>query len=156
MTIPEAAQLVIQAAAMAEGGDLFVLDMGEPVKIHDLAVRMIELSGLSIRNEDHPDGDIEIKLTGLRPGEKLYEELLIGNDPELTSHPRIMKAREEHVSWEQLKKELDGLDTAMQTQDLQRVRAILMSLVSGYEPSQDIVDFVGVQKRILSEQKVVV
>lgn len=155
MTIPEAAQLVIQAAAMAESGDLFVLDMGEPVKIHDLAVRMIELSGLSIRNEDHSDGDIEIKLTGLRPGEKLYEELLIGNDPELTSHPRIMKAREEHVSWEQLKKELDGLDYAIKTQDLQRVREILMSLVSGYEPTQDIVDFVSVQKSVLSEQKVV-
>lgn len=154
MTIPEAAQLVIQAAAMAEGGDLFVLDMGEPVKIRDLAARMIELSGLSIRNEDNPDGDIEIKVTGLRPGEKLYEELLIGNEPELTPHPRIMKAREEYVSWEQLKKELDGLEAAIQEQDLECVRRILMSLVSGYEPTHDIVDFVGIQKRALSGQNV--
>ncbi len=154
MTIPEASQLVIQAAAMAEGGDLFVLDMGEPVKIRDLAARMIELSGLSIRNEENPDGDIEIKVTALRPGEKLYEELLIGNEPELTPHPRIMKAREEYVPWEQLKKELDGLEAAIQEQDLERVRRILMSLVSGYKPTHDIVDFVGIQKRGISGHNV--
>ncbi|MFM7801259.1 MAG: UDP-N-acetylglucosamine 4,6-dehydratase family protein, partial [Limnohabitans sp.] len=95
MTIPEAAQLVIQAGAMAKGGDVFVLDMGEPVRIMDLARRMIELSGLRVKDEKYPDGDIEIEISGLRPGEKLYEELLIGDNPKPTSHSRIMKAHEE-------------------------------------------------------------
>lgn len=110
MTIPEAAQLVIQAGAMAEGGDVFVLDMGEPVRIFDLARRMIELSGLTIKSPENPKGDIEIRFNGLRPGEKLYEELLIGNDPKATAHPRIMKARDEPCSAEQLEHVLSCLE----------------------------------------------
>ena len=113
MTIPEAAQLVIQASAMAKGGEVFVLDMGEPVRIADLARAMVRLSGLNIRDADHPDGDIEIVETGLRPGEKLYEELLIGNNPEPTNHPRIMRARERLLQWPELDAMLKELDTTI-------------------------------------------
>ncbi|AMU91880.1 polysaccharide biosynthesis protein [Sphingopyxis macrogoltabida] len=110
MTIPEAAQLVLQASAMAKGGEVFVLDMGQPVKIFDLATSMIHLSGLSVRSADNPDGDIQIVETGLRPGEKLYEELLIGDNPEKTKHPRIMRARERLWHWDDLERELQKLD----------------------------------------------
>lgn len=110
MTIPEAAQLVLQASAMAKGGEVFVLDMGQPVKIFDLATSMIHLSGLSVRSDEHPDGDIQIIETGLRPGEKLYEELLIGDNPEKTKHPRIMRAREGMWAWAELDRELQKLD----------------------------------------------
>ena len=113
MTIPEAAQLVIQAGAMAEGGDVFVLDMGQPVKIMDLARRMIELSGLIVRDEHEPNGDIEIEIIGLRPGEKLIEELLIGDNPEHTRHPRIMKAREDVVPLPNLELVLSALKLAL-------------------------------------------
>ncbi len=113
MTIPEAAQLVIQASAMAKGGEVFVLDMGQPVKIVDLARTMIRLSGLSVCETDHPDGDIEILETGLRPGEKLYEELLIGNNPERTNHPRIMRARERLLPWAKVKNALEQLDATI-------------------------------------------
>src|SRR3546814_3646226 len=102
MTFPEEAQLVIQASAMARGGEVFVLDMGQPVRIIDLARSMVQLSGLSVRDADRPDGDIEIVETGLRPGEKLYEELLIGDNPEPTNHPRILRARESRWPWEEL------------------------------------------------------
>jgi FlaA1/EpsC-like NDP-sugar epimerase len=102
MTIPEAAQLVIQPGAMGQGGDVFVLDMGQPVKIIDLARRMVELSGMTVRDELRPDGDIEFTVTGLRPGEKLYEELLIGDNPKPTQHARIMKAHEQFLSWPKL------------------------------------------------------
>jgi FlaA1/EpsC-like NDP-sugar epimerase len=107
MTIPEAAQLVIQSSAMAMGGDVFVLDMGQPVRIYDLALRMVYLSGLMVKDEDNPRGDIEIQITGLRPGEKLYEELLIGDSPELTAHPKIMKAHEVYLPLSELKVELE-------------------------------------------------
>ncbi|MBY3237336.1 polysaccharide biosynthesis protein, partial [Rhizobium laguerreae] len=107
MTISEASQLVIQAGAMAEGGDVFLLDMGEPVRIADLARKMVELSGLAVRDEDNPEGDIELSVTGLRPGEKLFEELLIGDNPETTEHPRIMKAREDFLSWPELSRRLN-------------------------------------------------
>lgn len=113
MTIPEAAQLVVQASAMAKGGEVFVLDMGQPVKIFDLATSMIHLSGLSVRSDEHPDGDIQIIETGLRPGEKLYEELLIGDNPEKTKHPRIMRAREGLWHWDELERELNLLDTVI-------------------------------------------
>ena len=102
MTIPEAAQLVIQASALSTGGEVFVLDMGEPVKIANLAKRMIELSGLSVKNRYNFDGDIEIKITGLRPGEKLHEELLIGDNPEHTIHPKIKKAKDPYLEWNKL------------------------------------------------------
>ena len=135
MTIPEASQLVIQAGAMAEGGDVFVLDMGEPVKIIDLAKRMVELSGLTIRDAAHPNGDIELIVTGLRPGEKLYEELLIGDNPQKTEHPLIMKAREEVIPMPELMEWLGKLEDAMSQRDLTEIREILQRLVSGYTPT---------------------
>ena len=137
MTIPEAAQLVLQAGAMAEGGDVFVLDMGQPVKIMDLARRMVQLSGLSLRDADHPDGDIEIEIVGLRPGEKLYEELLIGDDPVPTAHERIMKAREDFVAWGELEQSLVALRRAANGNDAAAIRNIFMQLVSGYAPEQE-------------------
>ena len=145
MTIPEAAQLVIQAGAMSKGGDVFVLDMGDPVKIMDLARRMIELSGLTVRDSDNIDGDIEIEVTGLRPGEKLYEELLIGDNPQGTNHPRIMRAHEEFLEWDALKIKLDELSSAVDNNQIGIVRRMLQELVSGYVPNADIVDWVHLQ-----------
>jgi FlaA1/EpsC-like NDP-sugar epimerase len=133
MTIPEAAQLVLQAGAMAVGGDVFVLDMGEPVKIMDLARRMVQLSGLSVRDAAHPGGDIEITITGLRPGEKLYEELLIGSNPERTAQPRIMKAHEPCESWAQLAEELKVLQAAALAGDAATIKAFLAQHVQGYQ-----------------------
>ena len=134
MTIPEAAQLVLQAGAMASGGDVFVLDMGAPVKILDLARRMVELSGLTVRDAESPDGDIDIEVTGLRPGEKLYEELLIGNNPQATAHPRIMKAHESLAPWPQLSAELTALGVAVQQDDLAAINGLLARHVQGYSP----------------------
>jgi FlaA1/EpsC-like NDP-sugar epimerase len=142
MTIPEAAQLVLQAGAMGSGGDVFVLDMGNPVKIGDLARRMVELSGHTVRDSQHPDGDIEIRVTGLRPAEKLYEELLIGNDPLPTLHPRIMTAREDFLPWEQLKAQLDTLNRLLKANELPALLALLQSLVVDYRPDGKIVDWV--------------
>ncbi len=133
MTIPEAAQLVLQAGAMGQGGDVFVLDMGEPVRIMDLARRMVQLSGLSVRDAEHPAGDIEIAVTGLRPGEKLYEELLIGDNPEPTDHPRIMKAREPYLPWTQLQDELLVLEAAARANDQTAIKAFLLQHVQGYQ-----------------------
>lgn len=135
MTIPEAAQLVLQAGAMGQGGDVFVLDMGQPIKIIDLARRMLQLAGLSERTALHPDGDIEIIITGLRPGEKLYEELLIGDNPERTEHPRIMKAREPFLPWAQLQGELDVLLAAAQQNNAEGIKAVFLRHVQGYQPS---------------------
>ena len=142
MTIPEAAQLVIQAGAMAKGGDVFVLDMGEPVKIMELAHRMIELSGLTMKNDENPEGDIAIEISGLRPGEKLYEELLIGDNPKPTLHSRIMKANEGYIPWKKLKVELRVLKTALNASDINTVQTILSKVVSEYISSKDIVDWV--------------
>lgn len=136
MTIPEAAQLVIQASSMASGGDVFVLKMGEPVRIFDLAKRMIYLSGMLVRDRENPNGDIEIKITGLRPGEKLYEELLIGNNPESTDHPRIMKAREEYLPWNILESEINFLDESLQLNHFDKVVESLERLVEGYKSKQ--------------------
>lgn len=141
MTIPEAAQLVIQAGAMASGGDVFVLDMGEPVKIADLARRMIELSGLSVRDEEHIDGDIEIMLTGLRPGEKLYEELLLGDNPLPTKHPRIQRAQDAFVPWRQLEGDLGKLKALLAENDVIAILEMLKTLVPDYKPNSDIVDW---------------
>jgi FlaA1/EpsC-like NDP-sugar epimerase len=146
MTIPEAAQLVIQAGAMAQGGDVFVLDMGQSVKIMDLARRMIELSGLTVRDALNPDGDIPIEITGLRPGEKLFEELLIGDNPLQTSHPRIMRAQDEFVLWPELESKLKELSAALEMNDVQHIRAVLVQLVPDYTPSEGIVDWVYIQK----------
>lgn len=132
MTIPEAAQLVLQAGAMGDAGDVFVLDMGKPVKIIDLARRMIRLSGLTVKDDAHASGDIEIQVVGLRPGEKLYEELLIGDNPETTAHPRIMKARENFLPWEQLWPHLLSLRAAAKHGDEAGIHAVLSLLVTGY------------------------
>lgn len=147
MTIPEAAQLVIQAGSMGEGGDVFVLDMGEPVRIAALAEKMIHLSGLSVRSEKNPYGDIAIEFTGLRPGEKLYEELLIGDNVSPTQHPMIMKANEDYLDWESLKSRMVVLVEAIREDDFIRVRQILRELVSGYCPEGEIVDWVYQQRR---------
>jgi UDP-N-acetylglucosamine 4,6-dehydratase len=148
MTIPEAAQLVIQAGAMGEGGDVFVLDMGKPVKIVELAEKMIHLSGLSVRSENSPHGDIAIEFTGLRPGEKLYEELLIGDNVSPTDHPMIMRANEEHLSWEAFKKVLGELLGAVERDDYDRVRQLLRETVSGYAPDGEIVDWIHQKRRV--------
>lgn len=142
MTIPEAAQLVIQAGAMASGGDVFVLDMGESVKIIDLARKMIELSGLTLQDANHPNGDVAIEVTGLRPGEKLYEELLIGDDPQPTQHARIMKANEEFLPWPVLQQRLNELMEAVNVNDVLQMRALIQELVPGYRPEGDVVDWV--------------
>jgi FlaA1/EpsC-like NDP-sugar epimerase len=152
MTIPEAAQLVIQAGAMAKGGDVFVLDMGEPVKIMDLAHRMVELAGLTVKDELSPDGDIAIEVTGLRPGEKLYEELLIGDNPKPTLHPRIMKAHEEFLPWDELEAKLKALEIALNVNDVSVMRLIVQELVSGYVPSDDIVDWVYLEQEAEAEK----
>jgi FlaA1/EpsC-like NDP-sugar epimerase len=145
MTIPEAAQLVIQAGALAEGGDVFVLDMGEPIRILDLAKRMIHLSGLQIKDESHPAGEIEISFTGLRPGEKLYEELLIGDNVTDTHHPRIMRAEEHVIPWNVLDMLLSDLKTAAREDDFIQVRDILKQAVTGFVPQCGIDDLVWKQ-----------
>ncbi|MDG6786550.1 nucleoside-diphosphate sugar epimerase/dehydratase [Glaesserella parasuis] len=143
MTIPEAAQLVIQAGAMAKGGDVFILDMGEPVKIVDLAVNLIRLSGLEVKNQDNPTGDIEIKFTGLRSGEKLYEELLIaGDNVETTAHHRIMTAKEDFLPLNELLALLEELELACQDNQCDKIRDILLNSLIGYTPVSKIVDFV--------------
>lgn len=147
MTIPEAAQLVIQAGSMGLGGDVFVLDMGEPVRIVELAERMIHLSGLSIRSERNPQGDIEVEFTGLRPGEKLYEELLIGENVAETQHPMIMRAIEDYLTWDQLRVSLADLLGAVEANDYERVRQLLRDVVSGYTPGGEIVDWVHQQRQ---------
>ncbi|WEJ07283.1 polysaccharide biosynthesis protein [Pseudomonas sp. FJ2-5-13] len=148
MTIPEAAQLVIQAGSMGLGGDVFVLDMGEPVKIIELAEKMIHLSGLSVRSDKNPHGDIAIEFSGLRPGEKLYEELLIGDNVVATQHPMIMSANEDHLPWETLKVKLTELLTAVEQDDYSRVRQLLRDTVSGYTPDGEIVDWIYQQRRL--------
>lgn len=135
MTIPEAAQLVIQAGSMGQGGEVYVLDMGKPVKIIDLARRMVHLSGLELRDEAHPEGDIAIEIVGLRPGEKLYEELLIGENAEGTSHPLIMRAYEHELPWAVLTERLAILDEASQDFDFEKVLGLLESLVVEYTPA---------------------
>ncbi|MDO8843302.1 nucleoside-diphosphate sugar epimerase/dehydratase [Methylicorpusculum sp.] len=142
MTIPEASQLVIQAGALGRGGDVFVLDMGEPVRILDLARRMIHLSGLTEKNNIQPSGDIEIVFTGLRPGEKLYEELLIGENVSETTHPRIMRAQEEIVPWKILNQKLQELEKATLSDDYMQVRKIFKEVVSGFAPQCSIEDWI--------------
>jgi FlaA1/EpsC-like NDP-sugar epimerase len=134
MSIPEAVQLVIQAGAMGQGGDVFVLDMGESVKICDLATKMIRLSGLNLKDESNPDGDIELRYSGLRPGEKLYEELLIGDNVKRTEHSRIMQANEEFLSIKELNSLLEKLNTALLSDNVETIKKSLKTVVSGYTP----------------------
>jgi len=142
MTIPEAAQLVIQAGAMGKGGDVFVLDMGDPVKIYDLAAKMIHLSGMSVKDKLNPDGDIGIEYTGLRPGEKLFEELLIGDDVTQTEHRRILSAHETYLSWEALDKLLIQLDDACHNFSHETIRRLLLEAPTGFVPKDGICDLV--------------
>ena len=146
MTIPEAAQLVIQAGAMASGGDVCVLDMGHPVKIIDLARRMIQLSGLTVQDGENPDGDIAIEVTGLRPGEKLYEELLIGNNPTPTVHSRIMKSHEAFIELAELESKLRLLQVELDINNAVKVRELLQLIVPDYSPSGKVVDWVYTMK----------
>jgi len=148
MTIPEAAQLVIQAGSMGQGGDVFVLDMGQPVRIAELAEKLIHLSGMSVRSEKCPHGDIAIEYTGLRPGEKLYEELLIGDNVSATEHPMIMRANEEHLDWDVLKDRLAKLLKAVESDEYPQVRQLLREVVSGYVPEGEIVDWIYQQRRV--------
>lgn len=146
MTVPEAAQLVVQAGAMSSGGDVFVLDMGEPVRIIDLARKLIELSGFTVRDSDNPEGEIPIQITGLRPGEKLYEELLIGDNPIKTPHPRIMKAQEPFLPWESLHKKLVELDVVVEKNDVSGIKALVSELVPGYAGHGRIVDWIHMEQ----------
>ncbi|PIE42796.1 MAG: nucleoside-diphosphate sugar epimerase [Gammaproteobacteria bacterium] len=148
MTIPEAAQLVLQAGSMGAGGEVFVLDMGSPIKIDDLARKMIHLMGYEVKDDGHPDGDIEICYTGLRAGEKLFEETLIGGSPMGTEHRRIMKAQETFLPWEQLKSLLDEMDRACHTFDCERVRSLLVNAPTDYEPINDNQDLVWQQNLV--------
>lgn len=140
MTIPEAAQLVLQAGAMARGGDVFVLDMGEPVRIIDLARNIIELSGLTVRNATNPDGDIEIQIAGLRHGEKLFEELLIAGAPTPTAHPRILRSHEDFLDLKALGGKIDELRAAVDDGDAHGVRELLRKIVNEYAPNSPLVD----------------
>ena len=151
MTIPEAAQLVIQAGALGEGGDVFVLEMGDSIKIDDLARSMIHLSGLEVCDDENPDGDILIEYTGLRSGEKLYEELLIGSNVTGTEHPKIMRAAEEKLSWDRLLDYKSKFEVAMESFDTMKVKLLLEEVVSGYSAEKDIVDAVWNQNRLMNE-----
>ncbi|MDR6116792.1 MULTISPECIES: nucleoside-diphosphate sugar epimerase/dehydratase [unclassified Sphingomonas] len=146
MTIPEAAQLVIQAGAMAQGGDVFVLDMGDPVRIVDLARSMIELSGLRVREEGSVDGDIAIEYVGLRPGEKLYEELLIGNSPSPSGHARILRANEPFIDWNILRDAVAELQQMIECGDSEAARELLLKLVVEFSPTSPLVDFVTLRQ----------
>jgi FlaA1/EpsC-like NDP-sugar epimerase len=140
MTISEAVELVIQAGAMGTGGDVFVLDMGEPVRIDELAKKMIRLSGLEVKDKSNPGGDIEIKYTGLRPGEKLYEELLIGDNVSKTDNPLIMRAEEDMLSWGELESIIVGLESAIKDCNQEKLRELLILAVPDYKPQCNIVD----------------
>jgi FlaA1/EpsC-like NDP-sugar epimerase len=151
MTIPEAAELVIQAGAMARGGDVFVLDMGEPTRIQDLARRMIQLMGMTVCDEANPDGDIEIQYIGLRPAEKLYEELVVGDDISGTEHPRIMRAVEDYLRFPVLIDQLHDLAAAIEEQDCDRARQLLIDIVLTYEPNSGINDLVWAKKQTVEQ-----
>lgn len=146
MTIPEAAQLVIQAGAMGDGGEVFVLDMGEPVKILDMARRMIHLSGLQVKDDGNPEGDIEIVFTGLRPGEKLYEELIIGENDSPTQHPLIMSANEDSLGWNALQKYIADFELAVESNDVDYSRELLLGSVKGFAPQCDVADLVQLKQ----------
>jgi len=147
MTIPEAAQLVIQAGAMAYGGDVFVLDMGEPVKIKDLAKKIILLSGLSLKDKNSPDGDVKIDIIGLRPGEKLYEELLLGDDPKETEHPKIKRAEDPLIPWSQLEHHLKKLKGLIQDGKIKETSDFLQKIVKDYKSNGEIVDQIFKEKK---------
>ncbi len=153
MTIPEAAQLVLQAGSLGEGGDVFVLEMGDSIKIDDLARSMIHLSGLEVCDDENPDGDIVIEYTGLRPGEKLYEELLIGDNVTGTEHPKIMRADEEKLSWEQLLSYRSKFEDAIKNFETRKIKLLLEEVVSGYSAEKEIVDHVWNQSFLVNDKR---
>ena len=153
MSIEEAVQLVIQAGAMAKGGEVFVLDMGDPIKIYDLAEKMIHLSGFDLITSENPDGQIEIKITGLRPGEKLYEELLIGDNVYVTEHPQIMQAREKLLSWDTMEAVVHQLLSASKDNDLKIIKNLFVEYIEGYVPSKDI--FFETERIIEEQEKII-
>lgn len=148
MSIPEAAQLVIQASAIAQGGDVFILDMGKPIKIYELAKRMIELSGLTVCDEKNPDGDIKIIITGLRPGEKLHEELLLGDTPKTTVHPKISCAQDPFITWDILEPELEYLKELINQNDIPLILKLLKELVVNFKPDGSSVDLIYTTKNL--------
>ncbi|MGB8693040.1 MAG: polysaccharide biosynthesis protein, partial [Steroidobacteraceae bacterium] len=154
MTVEEAAMLVIQAGSMATGGDVFVLDMGKPVRITDLAERMVTLAGLTVRDAAHPEGDIEIVYTGLRPAEKMFEELLIGTNVAGTEHPRILRAVERCLTWEKLELLLRELAATVQTVDCRRARELLQNAIEEYQPGEPIQDLVWMERNGLAAVQV--
>lgn len=147
MTIPEAAQLVIQASSMGKNGEVFVLDMGDPVKIYDLAKQMIHLTGLTIKDEKNPNGDIQINFTGLRPGEKLYEELLIGDNATGTQHPRIMRADEDSLPLDKIMEILEQLEDSIQKYEIESILITLSKYVAGYTGNNELKDYLSLKKR---------
>lgn len=155
MTTKEAAQLVIQAGAMAQGGEVFVLEMGEPVRIYDMAREMVRLSGLTISNAENPNGDIAIEFTGLRPGEKLFEELLVGENCEGTSHPRIMKANESYLSWNEYQELISCIDKHCHTFDQENLWQEIMLSPAAYKPSGDLKDLMFAQQQKKPKLKVI-
>jgi FlaA1/EpsC-like NDP-sugar epimerase len=150
MTVTEAAQLVIQASAMAQGSDVFVLDMGEPIKIRDLARNMIISSGFSVLDDDNPDGDIKIDVVGLKSGEKLYEELLIKNDPKKTEHPKIFKAKDTTISWKELQIELSKLEKLIDQRNIQDILILIEKLVTDFKANRQIKDKLFVEENNLN------
>ena len=146
MSIPEASELVIQAGAMGKGGDVFVLDMGNPVKIFDLAKRLINLNGLELKDDSNSEGDIEIVFTGLRPGEKLYEELLIGNNVSKTDHEQILRAKEDHLSRFEIDSYLDSILRAEKEGDVLALKDILKEAVKGFTSDEGTVDAIYLQR----------
>jgi FlaA1/EpsC-like NDP-sugar epimerase len=155
MTITEAAQLVLQAGSMAKGGDVFVLDMGRPVRIDDLARRLVNLMGLTVRDAAHPEGDIEVEYTGLRTGEKLFEELVIGTNVTGTDHPMIMRGMEHHLPWPKMQEILNDLLVALASFDCHRALALLTESVAEYQAGADIRDYVWTRKAVLPHAPVV-
>ena len=139
---------------MSEGGDVFLLDMGDPVKIYDLARKMINFSGLQLKNKNNPKGDIEILITGLRPGEKLFEEVLIEDNSLPTKHPKIYKAQDNFLPWDQLTKEIDSLERFIYKNDVKNIISILRKLVTGYTPPKEIVDWIFNENIKKSSQKI--
>ena len=152
MCLKEASQLVIQAGAMAKGGDVFILDMGRPVRIADLARNMLEAYGLRVKDKINPEGDIEIIITGMRPGDKLSEALLIGNNPEITEHPLILKANESFMREHDFKKIFAKLIQAIKYYDVLEIQKILMKAVYGYIPANEIVDWISTHANNIKEK----
>ena len=148
MTTTEAAQLVIQAGAMGKYSEVFLLDMGESIKIYDLIIKMINLSGFTVKNNQNPNGDIEIKIIGLRSGEKLYEELLIGNDPSKTNHSKILMTKEPFIPMESLKKNLDDLKNLLEENKVEDVKELLEKLLESYKSNTDIVDHFYIEENL--------